>query len=107
MKAALGKDGAVTEEQIERALTGERGRWHVDGSVLQKAVKTAARSAGMTKRVSSHVFHHSYATHLLEAGYNIRAVQELTGHKSAETTMIYTHVMDKGANAVRSPLDLF
>ena len=88
-------------------VTGERGRWHVDDSLLQKAVRNATRTTGITKRVSPHIFRHSYATHLLEAGYNIRAVQELMGHKSVETTMIYTHVMDKGVNTVKSPLDIF
>ena len=87
--------------------TGERGRWHVDGSLLRKAVKKSATQAGIVKRVTPHCFRHSYATHLLEAGYNIRAVQELMGHKSVETTMIYTHVMSKGVNAVKSPLDIF
>lgn len=88
-------------------VTGERGRWHIDGSLLQKAVSPAAKSTSITKRVTPHVFRHSYATHLLEAGYNIREVQDLMGHKSIETTMIYTHVMDKGRNRVKSPLDIF
>jgi integron integrase len=87
--------------------TGDRGRWHVDESLLRKAVKRSAVQAGVVKRATPHCFRHSYATHLLEAGYNIRAVQELMGHKSIETTMIYTHVMDKGVNTVKSPLDIF
>jgi integron integrase len=87
--------------------TGEQGRWHAQESFLQKAVRDAGNAAGITKRVTPHVFRHSFATHLLEANYNIRAVQELLGHKSIETTMIYTHVMSKGVNVVKSPLDMF
>lgn len=87
--------------------TGERGRWHIDDSILQKAVREAAMKTDIHKRVTPHCFRHSFATHLLEAGYNIRAVQEVLGHKSVETTMIYTHVMSKGNLAVRSPLDIF
>ncbi len=87
--------------------TGERGRWHVDDSILRKAFRIAALNTGIHKRVTPHCFRHSFATHLLENGYNIRAVQELLGHKSVETTMIFTHVMSKGNLAVRSPLDIF
>jgi len=87
--------------------TGERGRWHLHESFLQKSVKEAAAKTGIVKRVTPHVFRHSFATHLLEAGYNIRAVQEILGHKNVETTMIYTHVMDKGDDAIKSPLDIF
>lgn len=87
--------------------TGERGRWHVDDSLLRKAFRQAALATGTHKRVTPHAFRHSFATHLLEANYNIRAVQELLGHKSVETTMIYTHVMSKGNLSVRSPLDMF
>lgn len=87
--------------------TGERGRWHIHDSILQKAVRNAARKTGIHKRVTPHCFRHSFATHLLEAGYNIRAVQEILGHKSVETTMLYTHVMSKGNLAVKSPLDIF
>jgi len=85
--------------------TGAVRRHHIHESGLQKAVRKAARQAGLTKRVTPHVFRHSFATHLLEAGYDIRTVQELLGHKDVRTTMIYTHVMDAGPFAVRSPLD--
>jgi len=80
-------------------------RHHADPSVLQKAIRQAAKAAGIQKPVSPHTFRHSFATHLLEAGYDIRTVQELLGHKDVKTTMIYTHVLNKGPKAVHSPLD--
>jgi len=80
-------------------------RHHVSESSVQKAVKKAARLAGINKRVNCHTFRHSFATHLLENGYDIRTVQELLGHKDVRTTMIYTHVLNRGGLAVRSPLD--
>ena len=80
-------------------------RHHIHESVLQKAVKQAAKQAGITKPVGPHTFRHCFATHLLESGYDIRTVQELMGHKDVKTTMVYTHVMNKGPLGVRSPLD--
>ena len=81
-------------------------RHHLDPSGLQKAVKQATRAAGIEKRVSCHTFRHSFATHLLQNGYDIRTVQELLGHKDVKTTMIYTHVLNRGGRGVRSPLDV-
>jgi integron integrase len=80
-------------------------RHHVHPDTLSRAVSRAARAAGIEKPVSCHTLRHSFATHLLERGYDIRTVQELLGHSDVSTTMIYTHVMNKGARAVRSPLD--
>jgi site-specific recombinase XerD len=80
-------------------------RHHVDPSVLQKAIRQSARSLNITKPVSPHIFRHSFATHLLQSGYDIRTIQELLGHKDVKTTMIYTHVLNRGGLAVRSPLD--
>jgi integron integrase len=85
--------------------TGVTLRHHIHETALQRAVRQAARASELQKRVTPHVFRHSFATHLLEAGYDIRTVQELLGHKDVKTTMIYTHVLKRGPKAVRSPLD--
>jgi integron integrase len=84
---------------------GVMRRHHISPSTVQKAVRDASKSAQIGKHVTPHTFRHSFATHLLEAGYDIRTVQELLGHKNVQTTMIYTHVLNRGAKAVYSPLD--
>ena len=85
--------------------TKEQGRHHIDESLVQKAVREAVAKAGLTKRATCHTFRHAFATHVLESGYDIRTVQELLGHRDVKTTMIYTHVLNRGPGGVRSPLD--
>ncbi len=85
--------------------TGERRRHHLHESVVQRAMKRAVKQAGLAKRATCHSLRHSFATHLLEDGYDIRTVQRLLGHRSVKTTMIYTHVLNRGPGAVKSPID--
>jgi len=84
---------------------GEVGRHHLDEKNISRAIRNAARQTGIHKPVSSHTLRHSFATHLLEQGYDIRTIQELLGHRDVKTTMIYTHVMNRGGRGVKSPLD--
>lgn len=86
--------------------TGERRRHHLHSTAVQRAVTEAVRRSGIGKRASCHTFRHSFATHLLESGYDIRTVQELLGHRDVSTTMLYTHVLNRGGLGVRSPADL-
>lgn len=88
-------------------VTRELRRHHLHVTVIQRAVAEAVRSAGLMKRATCHTFRHSFATHLIEDGYDIRTVQELLGHSDVRTTMVYTHVLNRGGRGVRSPLDAF
>lgn len=93
------------EKRWRDSETGKQGRFHMDPSIIQRYVKQSVDKSGLSKRVSCHTFRHSFATHLLEAGYDIRTLQQLLGHRSVKTTMVYTHVLQRGPAGVQSPLD--
>jgi integrase len=103
----LGWQFVFASRQLSRCpRTGRLGRHHVHEASVQRAVGTAGQAAGLNKRIHCHTFRHSFATHLVERGIDLRTIQVLLGHESLETTMIYTHVARKGPAGVTSPLDL-
>lgn len=94
----------ATRTYLDEA-TGERRRHHLHETVVQRAVRSAVLASGLNKSASCHTLRHSFATHLLESGYDIRTIQKLLGHSDVRTTMIYTHVVNRGPLGVKSPLD--
>jgi site-specific recombinase XerD len=94
----------ATRFYVDRA-TGQRRRHHLHESVIQRAVREAVLKIGLAKKATCHTFRHSFATHLLEDGHDIRTVQEVVGHRDVSTMMIYTHVLNRGPAAVQSPAD--
>ena len=97
--------GLSSRRPLHRPDNWREARHHLHESVMQRAVKQPVVAAGISKRASCHTFRHSFATHLLEDGYDIRTVQELLRHRDVSTTMVYTHVLNRGGRGVRSPAD--
>lgn len=94
-----------SRKRSEDPRSGFRHRYHISDTYIQRAVRKAVKQSSITKKASCHTLRHSFATHLLDDGYDIRTVQELLGHKRVKTTMVYTHVLNRGGKGVKSPLD--
>jgi integron integrase len=101
-----GKEGGVGPPVAHLAAAQPERRHHLHETAIQRALRRAVLDVGISRRISCHTFRHSFATHLLEEGYDIRTIQELLGHKDVKTTMIYTHVLNRGGRGVRSPADI-
>ena len=105
LPTGVGNGCSPQENRWKNSKAGEEGRHHVHETIIQRAVKEAVRRSGVTKRVGCHAFRHSFATHLIEDGYDIRTIQELLCHKDVTTTMICTQGLNRGGKGVKSPMD--